>query len=240
MEDIIIMLPCFDSRVEAVVSCNPLTLLPTVRLPLTQALSDGKHVLGRQQLQQDIQHLIVPPGKKSPNLLHNRVVNAPPRSNTKAGPPTPPTIPVTAKAPLDLAIFNKARVGIFLSIFLASRVTVLGRLLAGRHLETNLKPTNSTPSPTRRKNIATLPDTTHLLSKNRSPLIPQYPKIRKHRTTWRKGANPCNHPNKTKKHTTTVSALGMASMLRGEHNKAPKSMDHEHKHEVVKSHPGKG
>lgn len=140
MEDIIIILPSFESRVEAVVRCNPLTLLPTVRLPLTQALDDGRQVLGRQQLQQDIQHLMVPPGKNFPNLSHNRVVSAPPRSNTSAGPPTPVTMPVTANAPLDLAILSNARVGSFLRMFLASRVTVLGRLLAGRQVDASLNP----------------------------------------------------------------------------------------------------
>lgn len=141
IEEIIIILPCFESREEAVVSCSPLTLLPTVRLPLTHALESGRQVLGRQQLQHEIQHLIVPPGKNFPNLSHSRVVSAPPRSNTNAGPPTPVTIPVTANAPFEFAMFNRARVGNFRPTFLANRVTVLGRLFAGPQVDANLKPT---------------------------------------------------------------------------------------------------
>ncbi len=79
------ILSCLDSRVPMVWRCRRLTRLPTVRLPLTHALETGTHVLGRQQLQQDIQHLMVPVGKNVPNLAHSRVVSAPPRSTMSAG-----------------------------------------------------------------------------------------------------------------------------------------------------------
>lgn len=138
----ITMLPCFDNSEVAVCRCSPLTLLPTRKLPLTQALAAGRQVLGRQQLQQEMKHLMVPPGKNVPNLSHNRVVRAPPRSRTKAGPCILPTIPVTAKAPLDFAIFNKARKGILSPTLLDRVVTVLGRLFAGSNGEDNLKPTS--------------------------------------------------------------------------------------------------
>lgn len=132
------VLPCL-SRVPAVDRCTRLTRLPTPELPLTQALSDGMQVLGRQQLQQSMKHLIVPLGKKVPNLLQSRVVSAPPGVSIRAGCRTAVIMPVTAKAPLDLAMLSRARRVRFVLKLDMRCVTVVGRLLVVWQLEISWK-----------------------------------------------------------------------------------------------------
>lgn len=138
MDVIITILSC-ATREPTVPRSRWLNLLPTVELPLTQALESVTHVLGRQQLKQEMQQLIVPPGKKSPSLERSRVVSAPPRETISAGSPTWVTKPVTANAPLSLAIFRSFRRPPFVLRDPSSPLTVRLRLLEGPKEEPNLK-----------------------------------------------------------------------------------------------------
>lgn len=118
--------------------CNCLILRPTEELPLTKALARGTQVLGRQQLQQSMKHLIVPPGSNLWNLPVSRVVSAPPGVTISAGCRSPLMTYVAAVSPFAFAVFSNIILRVLVRTWCVTLLTVVGRLLVGLQLSTIL------------------------------------------------------------------------------------------------------